>query len=255
MLQSPSSLTTLGLGLGLLAAHVSATAQTTVIDFSGLSHEEVVTTQVPGVTISGFNPNRDFDTVIGWDYLARPDLAPFGHYGPAISGGNVGSGADLGKGVSLKGVNSSGLEGNRPAGQITFEFDQAIDSFQFTITDVEGPVEFETASGYFLDFEFEGEDLGRVFFGDLITPGSVFYDPTREFGNGTANRIGPFVASDFGADQFDTVYISLGGSAVISQITTQLAGGQVVPTPGAVAGGLGLMTLIAARRRRQQLEA
>ena len=250
MMTAPrTGLTAFGLGLGLLATQATAATETSMLDFSGLSHESEVTTEVPGVTISAINPNRDFDTAIVWDYLARPDLASAGHFGPALSGGNRGNGDGLTKGVSLKGVNSSGLEGNRPAGTLIFEFDQPIDSFQFTISDVEGPVEFDTSSGFFLDFESGDTDLQRVFFGDLITPGNAFFDPTLEFGNGTVNRIELFEASMFGADSFDKVSISLGGSAIITEITTRNA--EVIPTPGAVAGGLGLMTLIAARRRRQ----
>ncbi len=244
---------TLGLGLSLLATHATAATDTQVIDFSGFSHETPLSDQIDGLTITAVNPNRDFDVAISWDYLARPDLAPFGHYGPAISGGNVGNGDGLGFGVALKGVNSSGLENLRPSGTLIFEFAQAIDSFQFTITDVEGPVEFETTSGFFLDFESGDTDLQRVFFGDLVTPGNVFYDESLEFGNGTANQIGPFLASEFGADSFDRVSISLGGSGVISEIITRGAA-QAVPTPGAVAGGIGLMTLIAARRRRAQAD-
>lgn len=243
------------LALGATAVVGQASAQTTVYDFSGLPHATVVTDQIPGLTISADNPNPNVeDAAIIWDYSARPDLADGGHFGPPWTTGNRPLDTVLGNGVTLLGNTSFTLENRRPAGMLIFEFDEPVESLQFTVVDIEGPTEFRTDSGFFLDF-FSGDDeLGRVFFGDLLTPGNQFYDPTIEFANGSINQIGPFLASDFGAQSFDEVRLSLGGSSTLAQITTQGATAQPVPTPGAVAGGLGLMTLIAGRRRRQSAD-
>lgn len=244
----------LALGLGLVAGSASAASSlTTVYDFSGFAHTTALNNQIDGLTISAVNDNPGtVGQAIAWDYNARPDLATRGHYGPALSGGNVGGGVDLGNGVALKGANGafSTLEGRRPAGTLIFEFAKPQTALSFTMVDVEGPEEFQTNSGFFLDFFSDDSELGRVYFGDLITPGMTNYDPTIAFGNATVNRIGSFEAAQFGADRFNRVELSLGGSATVAQITAT-----AVPTPSAVLGGLSLMGLIAARRRRAAEEA
>ncbi len=242
------------LGLGLVAGSASAASSlTTVYDFNGFAHTTALSNQIDGLKISAVNDNPGtVGQAIAWDYNARPDLASRGHYGPAHSGGNVGGGTNLGNGVALKGADGafSTLEGRRPAGTLTFEFAKPQAALSFTLVDVEGHAEFQTNSGYFLDFFSDNSELGRVFFGDLITPGSSNYDPTIEFGNATVNRIGAFEAIQFGAESFNRVELSLGGSGTVAQITAT-----AVPTPSAVFGGLSLIGLVAARRRRAAEEA
>ncbi len=253
MMTRSASLTAVALGAAAMVGQASA-GNVTVYDFSGLDHATVVTDQIAGIKISADNPNPGVeDAAIIWDYQARPDLADGGHFGPNWTTGNRPLDTVLGNGVTLLGNTSFTLENRRPAGMLIFEFDEAVDSLMFTVVDIEGPTEFQTNSGFFLDFFSEDTELGRVFFGDLLTPGNQFYDPTIQFANGSINQIGPFLASDFDAESFDRVELSLGGSSTLAQITTETFVANAVPTPGAVAGGLGLMTLIAARRRRQSL--
>lgn len=240
-------LTGLTLGLGLVAGSAVAGSNTTVYDFSGLTHASNLS-GVPGLSISAINDNPDtVGQAIVWDYNARPDLAYGGHYGPALSGGNVGGGVELGNGVALKGAEGTKntLEGRRSSGSLIFKLDRPVTSLQLTVVDVEGPEEFNANSGFFLDFFSNGTEIGSVGLDEIITPGNAFYDSTVAYGNGTVNRLGAFQAADFGVTSFDSFLISLGGSETVAQITTT-----AVPTPSALLGGLCLMGFAAARRRR-----
>ena len=117
------------------------------------------------------------------------------------------------------------------------------------MVDVEGPSEWAGDSGYFAVFYLDDTELGRVGFDDLIDddPLNPFYDDTIVFGNRSANRVSPLLASDFNIEMFDEVHIGLGGSAGVDNIVFT-----PVPEPASlVIMSLGLVGL-AWRRRTQR---
>ena len=96
------------------------------------------------------------------------------------------------------------LEKRRPAGTINLDFDTPLNSFGFTIVDVEGPEEFETNTGFFIDFLSDGEDVASFDFASFVTNDeSGVFDPSIEFGNRSANQIAPITAAQLGVDSFD----------------------------------------------------
>ncbi len=235
---------------GSLAVSAFASAET-VVTFNSLAPNTILTNQVPGLSFSATNPNAGGSTQIKvWDFSGNPSAQSTGQQGPPWSGGNVPTNEDLGNGIVINGVNGGLLEGRRPAGDIFIDFAQPATRFGFTIVDVEGVEEFQTDSGFFLDFFSGGSEIGTVFFGNLITDDNPFYDGTIAFGNGTANRISPISASEFGASSFDRVEISLGGSAVVAQLRYES-----IPTPTAALGGLALLGGTVLRRRGQSVDA
>ncbi|GAB5497153.1 MAG: hypothetical protein Phyf2KO_22330 [Phycisphaerales bacterium] len=235
----------------VVAAALPASGQ--VFDFNTLVHGEIITNQFePALSISGTNPNRDFDIIAGFDTqflgsTADPDLQ-----GPPWSGGNLAISADavqIGTALIIaqnnRDNNNDGVldapndEGSRPAGTIELDFADPIPAFGLDIVDIEGSVR-ENSS---LEFYINGFHLGTVTFDQFEDPNSPFYDPTVVFGNHHANRIQPIVASQFFmADSFDRIVINVGGSSAYDTFVTIPA-----PASGAllIAG-----SALAVRRRR-----
>jgi hypothetical protein len=137
-------------------------------------------------------------------------------------------------------------EGSRPAGAITIHFKQAQTSLGFDLIDVDGPIEFDATKGY-VSFRNSGKEVGRVGFGDFVTPTSRFYDPTVVYQNRSANRIKPITAASLGVRSFNEVLFNYGGSMAVDNIAFTPVG---VPEPGTI----GLVALgyagVAMRRRR-----
>ena len=229
----------------LLAANPATGA---VLTFSGLSHGEIVTTQLlPAVTISAVNPNRSHDLAIIFDSLetgtADPDLE-----GPPWLGGNLAPGTVLGNMLIIAEndvdvspadglIDSPDDEGNRPAGSLIFDFSGPITFFGFDIIDVEGVLQ----EGSSIDFFSGGGFVGNVNFSEFVTPGPLF-DPTITFGNNTANRIMTMTTSSLGHGPWDKVVINLGGSAAIDNI--------VVPEPASVCLLMACLVCLGLIRRR-----
>lgn len=224
-------------------------AQAATITFEGLAHGEIVTNQLAassGVTISAVNPNRPHDLGIIFNSLetgtSDPDLE-----GPSWDGGNLAPDTILGNLLIIAendgDSNLDGLiddpddEGHRPAGMLIFDFGDAMTEFGLDLVDVESP----TAELGKVEFFSGGSSIGEVGFDEFVDNTSVFYDPTVAFGNNSANRINPILASEIGATGFDRVIVHMGGSGAIDNIN-------FVPEPTSMillAGG----ALLAIRRR------
>lgn len=233
-------------GLGVI---LSAEAEPLQTSFEALAHGEIIDNQFAdvGMSISAENFEYSGAKPVAFNSRLRgtadPDLE-----GPDWSKGNIPSGTDLGNLIiiteNLTDADGDGLvdnpddEGNRPAGQLAFQFDDVMTGFGFDVVDMEGPVR-EMSS---LEFLLFGELQAVVDFNEFVTPGSPFYDPTVRFGNHSANRISVITAEALGISGFTSVVINVGGSGAYDNIV-------VVPTPGAplVLAGLGLAI---ARRRR-----
>ena len=226
------------------AAGSTALAGTTIVDLDGLSDDSFVTS-VDGVNIGVVNPNPGGEQIARvWNYTSRPQLLVGGHQTP-FTVGNAADASPL-KGLFVLGDNPSLVEGSRPNVDFIFTFDAPVSDFEFTIVDVEGSEEFDTDSGFSYDVISNGEVLGAVSFGDLVDPDSDAFDSSVAFGNGSANQF-TLTAADFGAASFDSVELSLGGSATVNSLSYTTA----VPTPGAAVAGLIGLGVAGMRRRRQ----
>lgn len=248
--------------LGSTVIATGASAQT-VLSFDSIPNLETVTTQAPGLTVSASSNFADSpEQVFSFDFNGFPEFQFAGQQAPFTSGNAVGFG-DFGQGLALRGAPGAltgfsqpggpfptPLEARRPAGTVNLEFDTALTAFGFTIVDVEGPEEFETGTGFFIDFLSGGVDIASFDFADFVTEGTDLFDSTIVFGNNSANQIQPITAASLGVESFDEVRISLGGSAVIAQVTVT-----AVPTPTAALGGLALLGAGALRRRTRGSQA
>ena len=234
----------------IVAASIASAslAGTTVFDFEGLQHGEIVNSQLaPMLMISGVNNAKTFNLVSAFDTnlsgTSDDDLE-----GPPWAGGNLAidnENVNLGN-VLILAENNTGAgdgildnpddEGSRPAGSITFSFSQAIGSFGFDLVDIEGVV----LEGSSLDFSLNGQSVGSVGLGDFTDINSSLYDASIVFGNNHANRFSPITSADLGS-LFDEVTLNLGGSGAIDNI--------VIPSPGAITL-LSMGGLVAIRRRR-----
>ena len=223
----------------------AASADVITFDDIGLVHGEIVTTQIPGLTISAVNVTGPdiaaaFDT--GETGTRDPDLE-----GPPWAGGNLADLDTLELGnVLIIAENDVGSEdnvldlpddeGSRPAGELIFELDHARRSFGFDLVDVEGTGD-DDEPGQFATFFMGGGVTTTILFADFLPGGA--YDQGAVFGDNTVNRIAPI---DVGP--YDKVVIAMGGSGAVDNLV-------FVPAPGALAlFGIGLGALAARRRRR-----
>ena len=229
-----------------LAAVVSAAQAQTVITFDGLEHGRIITNQFDGlgVTITADNFNRAFDLAAIFDSNRPSDPNDPDLLFPWDRGNLVGT--RLGN-VMILAENNTGAgdgvldnpddEGSRPAGTFTIDFASPVSYFGLDIVDVEGTMQ----ENGFLRFFRNGVAVGTVSFSDFEDNASAYFDASVDFGDNSANRLGPIYSSDFGTSGFDRVVVRLGGSGAIDNL--------VFPAPGAsvvLAGGLLAMT----RRRR-----
>ena len=244
-------LLTAALAGAALSAAPAASAER-VIDFSSVPAGTLLTEQIDGVTVSANNANPDSpDAAITFDFNADPRFFESGQFGPDWSMGNIDLSTDLGNGVAIQGSTFSvPFETERPAGTLIFDFDSPLDSFGFTVVDVEGPEEFVTDTGFFIEFLSGGDVITEIDFEQFVNSGSDFFDPNIAFGNRSANRIAPITAAQLGVASFDEVQVSLGGSSIVAQITVNEAA-TAVPSPTAAAAGLALLGGLLARRRKQ----
>ena len=217
-----------------LAATVCA-VQADTIDFSSLSHGDIVSEQYAsnGVHISAINPNRPFDLAGIFDTRMTgtrdPDLED------TFDMGNIDGNTEIGNIIIIQ-ENNKGLpddEGSRPAGQLIFEFDMLISSFGFDVVDLES----STAERSSIDFFRDGSLVESLNFADFETGGSM--DQGMIFGNNSLNRMAMFDV----LGGFDLAIFNVGGSMGFDNISYDI---HVVPLPGAATmamvglGGLGL---------------
>jgi hypothetical protein len=219
----------------IACAGVAMSASADVIDFSSLSHGEIVNSQFSsmGVNISAINFNQSFDLAVAFDTslngTADPDLE-----GP-WSMGNTDLNTALGNVLIIQENDDIDPddEGGRPAGQLIFDFDMSIQSFGFTVVDVED----STSENSIIEFFSGGSLVGSINFDQFEAGGSNDFGAI--YGNNSINLIGELSP---GAN-FDQVVITAGGSMGFDNISF------TVPAPGSLAlFGLGVGAL--ARRRR-----
>jgi hypothetical protein len=251
-------------------AALAPAAQISATFFEG-THGEVITNKflaTYGFNVSAVNvgggPNKAmiFDSrkrgtldpdLEGWNAQVNPPQ------GPEWPIGNLKGKNDFGKLLVIAendiDANNNGLidnpsdEGSRPAGRIIFDFRVPTLEFGLGVMDIEGPSEFGNNSGYIMTFE--GIDtLGRgaaaqIGFGQFVTPGNPFYDPTIVFGDHSANRIKPILASQVGMASFSRVIVDLGGSGALDDIKVNY-----IPEPAGIFALAGAAALFARRQRR-----
>jgi len=122
-------------------------------------------------------------------------------------------------------------EGTQPAGTITIEWDDCVDSFGFVIVDQEPGIEVTDGFVQFFDGGTGGTDLGTVQFEwfemntvPLVSPG-LFFDATVDYNNNHANRLDPITIADLMtldntvvSAGWDTAVINLAGSGAFDDI-------------------------------------
>ncbi|MEM6749830.1 MAG: hypothetical protein AAGA57_00615 [Planctomycetota bacterium] len=130
-----------------------------------------------------------------------------------------------------------------PAGHFVFDFKVPVSHFGLSVIDIDSKK--EAKKGYILSIE-RGEKKVGVSFADFADMSSKWYDPTVKYGNNSANTLPMLSASDLGLDGIDRVKVVMGGSGAIDHVKFK-----AVPSPTAAIGGLGMLGLAAARRRRE----
>ena len=201
------------------------------LSFTGLAHGEVLTNQLAashGVTVSAINPNRSHSLAAIFNTLetgtADPDLE-----GPNWARGNLAPDTVLGNVLIIAENNTDNSpadgildnpddEGNRPAGDLIFDYANAISEFGFDVVDLEGCDEPWT-----IDFYLNSNFVGTFTVLDVLDSSSPYYDATVEFGNNSANRIQPITAASLGGTAFDHVEVHVGGSGALDNIVPEPA--------------------------------
>jgi hypothetical protein len=217
--------------------------------FESLVHGEIITSQFAdvGMSIQALNFQLPGAMPIAFDTqfinTADPDLQ-----GPPWAGGNLAPNTILGNVIivpeNMIDADNDGIvddpddEGARPAGELSFAFDEMMTGFGFDVLDIEGVTQESTV----LEFFRYGDSMASISFDEFIDPLSAYYDSTIEFGNNTANRVQPITADMLGIDGFTSVLIHLGGSSAFDNIVT-------IPAPGSAAI-LALGGIAGCRRRR-----
>ncbi|MBX2850336.1 MAG: hypothetical protein KTR15_01160 [Phycisphaeraceae bacterium] len=260
-------------GAALFASSTAIAGYSHEIDLSSYDHGAIVDgMNLNGVTVSGDNFHNNADHVVVFDTTKTgtrdSDLQGANGNGGEWKRGNLkGTGNVIGNILILQELdhNFAGYtdgsqtavqrpddEGRRSggtspgAGELYFSFDKPVDSFGFTLIDVEKTGEFNNETGFFATF-YGGGQSTKVSFADLIDKDSVFYDPTIKFGNNSANRVAALKAPQLGMNKIERVTINLGGSGGVGDV--RVTG---VPTPTAAIAGLAVMGVLLGRRGNRQ---
>lgn len=221
--------------IALTAAVMVSAAGADTLDFSDLSHGDVVAAQYAG---QGVNI-----AAVNFDNLLDPDLAMIfdtsltgtadGDLEDPFSSGNTDLNTPLGNVLIISENGTPNDEGSRPAGTITFTFDMLVTSFGFHVVDLES----ETAEQSSLDFYRNGGLVESVDFAEFLAGGS--HDNAVIYGNNSINLVNEFAV----AGGYDELVINVGGSMGFDNIT------YTIPTPGALAL-FGFGGALMSRRRR-----
>jgi hypothetical protein len=107
-------------------------------------------------------------------------------------------------------------EGNRPAGTLSFDFqDVSVLSFGFDLIDVES---LAAEGGWIAFYDWANDLSAMLMFNDFLQG--------FDLGDNTANRVAPFIASELGLGSINEVVIKLGGSGAMDNVENQ-----IVPEP------------------------
>ncbi|MFG0306586.1 MAG: hypothetical protein ACF8Q5_10295 [Phycisphaerales bacterium JB040] len=228
----------------IIAATAAAAglAQADIIDFEGLAHGEVVTSQYAsmGVSISAVNFNKSFNAAVAFDTnrmgTADPDLE--------YSYRTMGNLDDRSGNVLIIQENNSGLLGGvatnpddeamRAAGQIILTFETDLVSFGFDVLDLDDTTLEETSVQFFAGSTLVAEYDFADFADDPIRYAGV------AFGDGSANRIDPLGSEA----AFNRVVFNVGGSMAFDNFNFT-----PVPAPSALMALAGVGLIVGRRRR------
>jgi hypothetical protein len=135
---------------------------------------------------------------------------------------------------------------SQPAGKFMFKFKQPQVVFGMDLIDCDGFSEIGTNRG-FIAFKSGGNEVARVGFGDFVTVGSAFYDPTVHYHDNSANHLKPITTSQLHINSFDEVDVNMGWSTAIDNIVFDNSLSGIIPEPGTFLLGLPMALLL--RRR------
>lgn len=229
--------------LGLL---VGSSAGAVTLDFEQFVHGEDITgSTISGVTITADNPRMPFDLAVIFDTTVTGSSDMDLQAGsPAWAGGNLsedflGFDPQLGNVLMVQENNddcASGIcsdpDDEMLGGSIFFDFDMPVSSFGFDLVDID---RFEQDGFVKL---YSGNDSVMIEFGDLLD--------SDLFGNRTANRVAPLIATELGIGLIDKAEIHFDKSGAVDNVVFE-----PVPEPATlplIAAGLGAL---AVRRRRR----
>jgi hypothetical protein len=98
------------------------------------------------------------------------------------------------------------------------------------LVDCDGFSEIGTNKG-FISFRKNGSEVARVSFGDFVTSGNKFFDPTVHYHDNSANHLRPITATQLGITNFDQVYVNMGWSTAIDNIFFDNSLQGIIPEP------------------------
>ncbi len=237
------------------AASLQIQAASFTLTFESAAHGQIITDDFEtshGVVIEGINNDNADPNAPDWAVAFDSELTGTrdDDLEDPWTGGNLPSNTKLGKLLIIQenDVNTGDPdiadlpddEGTRlnPTGSLIFDFVRSVLSFGLDLVDVEN---LTVENGKLIFFGNNG-GISEVAFSTL--PGR----DGASWGNNSANRISPFLASDFGFGSIEKVEVQLGGSGAIDNITW------TVPDTGSSLALLGAAFLCLAtfsRRRKQ----
>ena len=242
---------TIALGLALFALAAVPVAQADTITFSGLTHGEIVTTDVAGVTVSANNATRGLTIAAIFHTTSSgtsdPDLED-----PFSNAGNLSGSTVMGNALILAENDTGSSDGvlddpddegvRRSSGNwIQFVFGTAVLDLGWDVIDLES-ASSEKSSVLFTDSSGDTATLQY----DDGTAGDLESLFGLGYGDNSLNRISSITAASLGLDDFTTVRFNVGGSMALDNLTFTS-----VPEPGTLALlACGLLCIFLYRRSR-----